>query len=800
LGAVVVACVVLATPASADPSAPTGLSATVRNDHRIDLSWSWPSPTTYPDDLQVWRNGAEVAEVPVTSVSYTDAPPSAGTTYSYQLVTVNAGAATPVGSVSATTRADAPNAPTGIHATFAAVTNVATVTFTRGDADSDVTYDVVAQQPAGGVVSSQTVRYSTVGTAGQVTMSGFTSYTSYVFSVEAVEDAGDPPSDPGQTTAGASPPNDPEQSNDVSAPSFNGGLLNASRTSLGTITAIWPAASDAGTGVATYVVCFDGSSCQTVPFDPLAPSQQAADANVADDGAVHSVSVTAVDGAGNLSSTISTTVIMNVLAAPTISFPGSHNGDGCGPLMPNLTSADGSPPGLALQLLVNGQPVAPGEVQGAPYDAVTLSAVATFRNETSVATSLISGQHVYDPDPPADAPVVSGTKDPAGHSETISWSPITAVGASVVGYQLVGTVPGFAPPGGGPVGQSSQPSKTFTNLDLDTIYSIDVHAVDACGRLSPETHAFTFRLDDQSPPSAPVVSGISLTGNGTSVHLTWAPSKDDVQVQEYRVYRGGDLVWTTSGLSFDNSGLDDASTYIYTVVAYDTSSNPSSPSAPVSVTTPDLTPPTPVGNPHIVGASGATITLDWGAASDNVGVTGYRVRRDGQIVGTTTDTGFTDRNVPAGSHDWTITALDAAGHESAARDFSYVTTGPAIATKASSIRIYGSTGVKGVHVGGKAGVRLVLVFKLAQTVNRAELDLRVLAGSARLRVSLPSGRGRTTAGKRLAERPAKKGLVRLAIGKMPEGTIRLIVTSSHGGTLTLAGTGGAKAPTIVTKR
>ena len=775
---------------------PTGLSATVRNDHRIDLAWSWPSPVTYPDDLQVWRNGAEVAEVPVTSVSYSDAPPSAGTTYSYQLVTVNAGVATPVASTSATTRADAPNAPTGIHATFAAGTNIATVTFTRGDADSDVTYDVIARQPAGGVVSSQTVRYSTVGTAGQVTMSGFTSFTSYVFSVEAVEDAGDPPSDPGQTTAGASPPNDPEQSNDVSAPSFNGGLLSASRTSLGTITATWPAASDAGTGVASYLVCFDGSACQTVPFDPLAASQQAVDPSAADDGAVHPVTVTAVDGAGNVSSAISTTVIMNVLAAPTISFPGSHNGDGCGALVPKLTSTDGSPPGLTLQLLVNGQPVDPGEVQGAPYGSVTLSAVARFRGETSVATSPISGERIGDPDPPADAPTVSGTKDVAGHIEKISWNAITAAGAPIIGYQLVGTVPGYAAPAGRAIAQSSQPSATLANLDLQTTYSIDVHAIDACGRLGPETHPFVFLLDDQSPPSTPTVSA-SLVGNGTTVHLSWAPSIDDVQVQEYRVYRDGALVWTTPGLSFDNSGLHDATPYSYTVVAYDTSSNPSSASTPVTVTTADLTPPNPTGTPKVLAASGGTVTLGWSPATDNVEVTGYRIRRDGQVVGTPTEPGFTDRDVPAGSHDWTVSALDAAGNESAPRDVSYVTTVTPVATKVASLRIIGA---KGVQVGGRSGARLVLSFKLAHTVDRAELDLRVLAGSARLRVSLPAGSGRTTPGKQLAERQARKGLVRLAIGRMKEGTIRLILTSPHGGLLTLVGGRGAQAPAIVAKR
>jgi hypothetical protein len=198
--------------------------------------------------------------------------------------------------------------------------------------------------------------------------------------------------------------------------------------------------------------------------------------------------------------------------------------------------------------------------------------------------------------------------------------------------------------------------------------------------------------------------------------------------------------------------------------------------------------------------SGGTITLAWADARDNVGVTGYRVRRDGQIVGNPADTGFTDHNVSAGSHVWTVTALDAAGNESAARTFTYVMTAPPSATKVSSITPNGSPGVKGVHVGGKAGVRLVLVFKLAQTVNPAELDVRVVSGTARLRVSLPLGTGRTKPGKRLAERPAKKGIVRLALGKMPVGTVRLILTSSHGGMLTLAGTGGSKAPVIVTKR
>ena len=63
-------------------------------------------------------------------------------------------------------------------------------------------------------------------------------------------------------------------------------------------------------------------------------------------------------------------------------------------------------------------------------------------------------------------------------------------------------------------------------------------------------------------------------------------------------------------------------------------------------------------------AGGADLT--WGAASDNVAVTGYRVRRDGVVVGTSTSTSYRDQGLLAGSsHSWTVQAYDAAGNSSA---------------------------------------------------------------------------------------------------------------------------------------
>ena len=119
LGVVIAACAVVAAPALADSSTPIGLTATPRSDHRVDLSWSWPANPDYPDELDVLRNGQFLASVtPASSTSFEDdLVPTPGTTYTYQLVTVSGGVGqppTPQPGVTATVRADLPNAPTGI--------------------------------------------------------------------------------------------------------------------------------------------------------------------------------------------------------------------------------------------------------------------------------------------------------------------------------------------------------------------------------------------------------------------------------------------------------------------------------------------------------------------------------------------------------------------------------------------------------------------------------------------------------------------------------------------------------------
>jgi hypothetical protein len=60
-----------------------------------------------------------------------------------------------------------------------------------------------------------------------------------------------------------------------------------------------------------------------------------------------------------------------------------------------------------------------------------------------------------------------------------------------------------------------------------------------------------------------------------------------------------------------------------------------------------------------------SIGVRWNASSDNVGVTGYRLYRNGTLVGTTTSTSYSVSGLACGtSYTIGLTAIDAAGNES----------------------------------------------------------------------------------------------------------------------------------------
>jgi len=138
-----------------------------------------------------------------------------------------------------------------------------------------------------------------------------------------------------------------------------------------------------------------------------------------------------------------------------------------------------------------------------------------------------------------------------------------------------------------------------------------------------------------------------------------------VGVAGYRVYRDGALVTTTTGTSFADWGLSSGTAYTYAITAFDTSGNAGPASVPVAATTAalDTQPPSAPGNVKAVALKGRKVRVSWSPATDNVGIAGYRVYRDGNLVGSLPSSTLTFTDSPGrGSHAYTVRAFDAAGN------------------------------------------------------------------------------------------------------------------------------------------
>src|SRR5438067_634214 len=195
---------------------------------------------------------------------------------------------------------------------------------------------------------------------------------------------------------------------------------------------------------------------------------------------------------------------------------------------------------------------------------------------------------------------------------------------------------------------------------------------------------------DTAPPSTP--TGLTgMAAGPTTANLSWSASTDNVGVTAYFLLRNGVQVATPTTTSFADTGLSAATTYTYTVAARDAAGNISPNSTSVSVTTAsvsvaDTTPPTtPIGlTAAVAGSSGAN--LSWSASTDNVGVTGYIVRRNGVQVATPVTTSFADTGLSAATtYSYTVAARDAAGNISPNSTSVSVTTPPPPPSNSASL-------------------------------------------------------------------------------------------------------------------
>lgn len=269
-----------------------------------------------------------------------------------------------------------------------------------------------------------------------------------------------------------------------------------------------------------------------------------------------------------------------------------------------------------------------------------------------------------------ESPSVPMNVTAMAQSETsiqINWTASTD-NIGVTGYRIYRN--------GTEVGTSVSTSYSDTGLQPRVTYSYTVAAYDAAGNLSAQSSPpAAATTPDNTVPSIP--TNVQATAQSeTSVQVTWTASTDNVGVTGYKIYRNGSEVGTSPSNSFTDTELQAATTYSYRVAAYDAVGNNSAQSTPPAVvTTQDNTAPSVPTNVQATSLAPTSVSVTWTASTDNVGVTGYKVYRNGALAGSPAGTAFTDVGLdPNTSYSYKVAARDAAGNESAQSAAAVVTT------------------------------------------------------------------------------------------------------------------------------
>ena len=221
------------------------------------------------------------------------------------------------------------------------------------------------------------------------------------------------------------------------------------------------------------------------------------------------------------------------------------------------------------------------------------------------------------------------------------------------------------------------------SLTAGTEYKVTVKAVDAAGNVSEgAVHTFTTEnAADTEAPTAP--ENVAVTDvTTTTAKVTWSEATDNVGVVGYNVYlneaKVNETLITTT--EYDLTALTEETNYSVKVTAVDAAENESGRSEAATFTTPKTQDTEAPSVPAGVTASDVTQTgakITWTAATDNVGVAGYNVYLGESRVNTSpvTVTEYELSGLTANTeYTVTVSAVDAAGNESARSDAATFTT------------------------------------------------------------------------------------------------------------------------------
>ena len=219
-------------------------------------------------------------------------------------------------------------------------------------------------------------------------------------------------------------------------------------------------------------------------------------------------------------------------------------------------------------------------------------------------------------------------------------------------------------------GSGTNTRYTYTGLACGTSYTLSVDAYDAAGNRSGRSSiiASTSACPDTVAPSAPTGLAVS-SRTQTEITLTWSPSADNFGVTGYDRFRDGTRVSTGTETRYTYTGLSCGTSYTLAVAAFDGGGNESGRTSLTTATSAcavsDTTPPSVPQGLRATSASESEISIAWNATPDNVGVVGYRLYRNGSLVGSTASLSSTFSGLSCGTTYYLgVEAFDAADNRS----------------------------------------------------------------------------------------------------------------------------------------
>ena len=652
--------VTVSNPDTLPPSLPTGLTATADSASQITLAWSPAADNVGVTGYQVFRNGVQIGIA--SGSSYQDTGLSPVTVYTYTVAAFDAAGNTSGKSfpAAATTLAVQDTTPptVSITAPTAGTALAGTVTVAAGATDDVGVVGVQFKLDGASLGSENTtapyrLAWDTTGVPNGA----------HTLTAAARDAAGNTASAAVTVTV----------SNDLTPPVLSG--ATASALSVDTAAISWTTDELADSQVEYGLSTGYGSASV---LDASRVTAHTVTLNGLTAGTLYHYRVKSKDAAGNLA--VSPDAVFTTAPPPDTTLPAvsittpAANSSVSGTITVSATAADNV--GVAsVQFKLDDVNLGPEDTV-APYSlswntatvgnglyALTAVARDAAGNTASAAVTVTVSNDLT-------PPVLSGATASALSVDTaaISWT-TDELADSQVEY---GLSTGYGSASVLDASRVTAHTVTLNGLTAGTLYHYRVKSKDAAGNLavSPDAVFTTAPPPDTTLPAVSITTpaaNSSVSGTITvSATATDNVSVVGVQFKLDNANLGAETTIPLYTFTWNTTTVANG-THTLTAVARDAAGNVAI-SAPVSVMAAngDVLPPSMPTGLTATAVSSSQIFLVWSPSTDNVGVVGYKIFRDGMQVATSSTSAYQDTGLsPVTTYKYTVAAFDAVGNTSA---------------------------------------------------------------------------------------------------------------------------------------